>query len=135
MIWGIESKSSAFGINGAHGEEIFFFGFSPMVSWYELTNNQNFVVKLWSFYIVQVFQFTILLSITLFHHVDRFHVIGICQIYYTSPLSKNDNICLLFINLSWHGDLGEVILPAICAGMIVHPRNIIKKQCSSHQYQ
>ena len=71
---------------------------------------------------------------TLFSHLSWFHDLGICQLYYAGPW-KNPRILVYcsYIHAKF-GDLGGVVLLALCVGIIVHPKNIRMNQCSSHDY-
>ena len=71
-----------------------------------------------------IWKFRVELDITLFSHVGRFHDLGICQLYYVGPLNKT-RVFLYYSCIQVQlGNLGGVMLLALCIGIIIHP-NII----------
>ena len=53
--------------------------------------------------------------------------------YIMRALEQIGNICYSYIKVGL-GNLGGAVLPALCVGNIVHPKNIRRIHCSSQHY-
>ena len=70
---------------------------------------------------------------TLFGHVSQFYDHEICHLY---PVYSNKLIIVghySYIQAAL-GNLSGVILPTLCVWITIHPENIRRKHCSSHDY-
>ena len=86
------------------------------------------MIKIWNLISMSLW------NITLFNHAGQFHHLAICQLYSGGP----SNTMRIFIYYSYiHPELENlsgVILPALCTWIIIYPRNIHRKHCSSQYY-
>ena len=94
-----------------------------------MTIVQTHTTDIW---LSNITNYHILSFITLVNHVGGFHDLGICHLYSVGP-SNNLGIFLYYSYIEVEPrNLGGVMLPALCVGVIIHPKNIRMKHCSSH---
>ena len=74
------------------------------------------------------------MCITLYIHVSQFHNPRLCQIYSMGPSNKLGTFIYYSYIHALLGNVGGIILLALCTRITIHPNNIHTKNCSSQYY-